>query len=739
MQMNTKVVIFMLAIASLVSQVSYAGSANSVVLSTGYSAEQSRLVRDHLLTHLLTSAPSESTWWLVNGTSPATICEPFVIPTLKVNNPEARKRALANTLTSILVWFGRQTQAVHHSNNGLIDLPRSLDFIATHKLPGPMTVYVLANPLYLPVNRDVPFSFEGGRYPARAHLYAGRDKTPFSLERRGNQLQDIVVNFNYLSESVFPDDGYRVAVESWWQSFIEGQRGALGLFDSSLKDFFATKTTPIRAKLGVNLQKPDTSEVVMLVARPPEVGQRSNAPATNTVSASFSNATPPEVTAMLERWNTEFDRLMRAQDFCALVERFEQARTEVPARYQPTNWCARSVEALLSCADTLSDRATRRAKYKRALALAHSCSCPTNVPSLKLSLMDLEDNAAQDRAITEYTSLLQAGDAVPMSDIVPILQNKLVLYRKAQQVAEAHELSQANVQERILGVQEQLDKLLVPAPLPLGSQAEVTRVSTEQAPYVFLDVSVTGPAGEPVRGLDRKDFRISFDGLSPKAVQVASVRNQPPLFYLVLCLDESQSMSGKPISATITAAKKMLAGLASNDRLSVQVLAFSDKVRVLIPWTTNKLHAASVIDGLKAKGGTALYDAAKVAVDALKVCDGERRLLIFSDGQDTASRLVAGPEALENQLREAEIESAAIGLHLSKSDQKLLRRLAGHYLDAGSPEQLQAAFKDASRLVREVYRFVITPNRSGGSAPQSFQVTVGGTNAVVAKGFDRLP
>src|SRR6185503_13510895 len=124
------------------------------------------------------------------------------------------------------------------------------------------------------------------------------------------------------------------------------------------------------------------------------------------------------------------------------------------------------------------------------------------------------------------------------------------------------------------------------------------RVCLEQS-CAFVDLFITTSAGEPVRGLQQKDFRPSCDGRLAKILHVTSVQNQPPLLHLVIVLDESMSMSGKPLNATKAAAKATLADLAGNDRLSVQVLAFSDKVRVLCDWTADKMRAASAIDGLK--------------------------------------------------------------------------------------------------------------------------------------------
>ncbi len=492
MQTKTIIASLLLATASVFNPTSPAATMNTVVLSRGYSAQQAASVRDRLVFHLLTSAPQESTWWLVEGDTPTTICGPFVIPTFKVDKPEARKRILGATLAEILAWFDHQAPPANQTNAGLIRLPQTLDFIASRRTPGPMDVYVTANPLFLAIDDDSAFSFVGGRYPSLGHLLASRQASPFSLQGRSNQLQGVVVHFNYLDKSVFAGNQHRVVIETWWQAFIEGQGGRLGLFDNSLKDFFGTKSVPSREKVPTTQQD---LTVAMLVALPPILSIPVPAsPPTNSV--------PADVAAALKSWNDELDRLAREKNFARLAERLEQARAGVSARYHPTNWCPRLVDALIAWADTLPERGVRRAKLQAALALASDCPCATTVPSLKLSLLDLEEKAEKDvtlaeqrRVLTEFTSLFQAAEAIPNGSNASSLQNKLALYEKAALVAKTHGLSAAEVGARIQEVQRQLDRLLVPAALPSGCQAEVTRVSLAQPPYVFTDLSVTSASG----------------------------------------------------------------------------------------------------------------------------------------------------------------------------------------------------------------------------------------------------
>lgn len=114
------------------------------------------------------------------------------------------------------------------------------------------------------------------------------------------------------------------------------------------------------------------------------------------------------------------------------------------------------------------------------------------------------------------------------------------------------------------------------------------------------------------------------------------------------------------------------------------------------------------------------------ATRSLAVRPGERRLVLFTDGRDTCSKSTATPARLAEQLRQAEIQSFAIGLRSQELDASTLSALANRYAEADVPHALGAAFTSARQhLAREMYRFILLP-RSTRSGPGAIQVTVGG-------------
>lgn len=113
--------------------------------------------------------------------------------------------------------------------------------------------------------------------------------------------------------------------------------------------------------------------------------------------------------------------------------------------------------------------------------------------------------------------------------------------------------------------------------------------------------------------------------------------------YLVI--DVSGSMNGEPMNAAKKGAAQFIREMQKDDEIAV--IAFSDQPRLLKPVAKVRDSGeamASTVEGLFADGGTALYDAAIMALDQIeknKQSNKDNRLygvVVLSDGKDTASK-----------------------------------------------------------------------------------------------------
>ncbi|HRH40015.1 MAG TPA: VWA domain-containing protein [Pyrinomonadaceae bacterium] len=138
-----------------------------------------------------------------------------------------------------------------------------------------------------------------------------------------------------------------------------------------------------------------------------------------------------------------------------------------------------------------------------------------------------------------------------------------------------------------------------------------------------------------VGGLEKKDFVVTEYG---KEREILSVEPVTAPFNLVLLLDVSGSVENY-VNFIRKAARNFLNTMRPNDKISIVI--FSEDVKQISVFTTNRNQLSESLDTFDAGGATAYYDAiAYTLVDTLKPFKGERTaLVVLSDGDDNRSFL----------------------------------------------------------------------------------------------------
>ncbi len=129
---------------------------------------------------------------------------------------------------------------------------------------------------------------------------------------------------------------------------------------------------------------------------------------------------------------------------------------------------------------------------------------------------------------------------------------------------------------------------------------------------------------------------------------------------LGIVLDTSGSMAGEKLRTARAAIERFLAQLLNPDD-EVFLYGFASEVRLLQDWTTNREAVSASLRGVRASGGTAMYDAVVGAVP--KAESGRHRkkaVVLMSDGDDTNSR--TGLAEVRTAVRETEVLVYAIGI-----------------------------------------------------------------------------
>ena len=169
-------------------------------------------------------------------------------------------------------------------------------------------------------------------------------------------------------------------------------------------------------------------------------------------------------------------------------------------------------------------------------------------------------------------------------------------------------------------------------------------VVTQQQPMfrsgteiVDLFVTVTDSDGRLVPSLTREDFEVyDNDRLQELVVFENSVR---PITVVVM-LDTSASMDLNR-RRLMAGAEQFLIRMLPDDK--ARVGAFSDKIEIEpVEFTDDRDELISWLPKLDFGNETRVYDAAGASLTALSNIPGRRVVLLFTDGDDSASEINAG-------------------------------------------------------------------------------------------------
>jgi VWFA-related protein len=187
---------------------------------------------------------------------------------------------------------------------------------------------------------------------------------------------------------------------------------------------------------------------------------------------------------------------------------------------------------------------------------------------------------------------------------------------------------------------------------------------------VRVPVSVLDRRGQPVLGLQGRDFRVIDEGRR-QAITYFSGERRP--LRLALALDVSGSMDDK-MGKVAAALRHFINLLEPADE--VLVITFSSGVYVDQGFTSDREVLERVFTRLDAAQGTALFDAAIAAIGHVAPGPAESKAVVLvTDGQDTASH--ATFEEVREVARRSEVPVFSLGLGDEGGLKGLLRQLGG--------------------------------------------------------------
>ncbi|HEY6963569.1 MAG TPA: type II secretion system F family protein [Gaiellaceae bacterium] len=246
------------------------------------------------------------------------------------------------------------------------------------------------------------------------------------------------------------------------------------------------------------------------------------------------------------------------------------------------------------------------------------------------------------------------------------------------------------------------------AALPVAATAGGVRIAgVDPSGFPRIDVTAVAPQGAPAP-------KLSEDGHPVAGYAAVNLAREKAI---VLALDRSESMSGRPLRLAVTAAQQFIAATGPHDH--VGVVAFGSDAIPLTRFSSSPSDARAALEGLSvdSHSGTALYDAIVLAAQRL-VGDERpgRAIVVVTDGKDVSSS--ASIDAAVRAAHAAHAAVYTIGIAGPSFTATALRRLAsetgGSYHEAAGARDLRRVYASlADELARTWQLSYVTSARPG--------------------------
>ncbi|MEQ1898155.1 MAG: VWA domain-containing protein [Vicinamibacterales bacterium] len=252
---------------------------------------------------------------------------------------------------------------------------------------------------------------------------------------------------------------------------------------------------------------------------------------------------------------------------------------------------------------------------------------------------------------------------------------------------------------------------VLPGAAVTAQEPTTFKAGTRVVPVV---ATVTDAERRLVPGLDQADFSILDNG---KPQDITLFQSEVTPFTVVVMLDTSASMTGS-LDLLNRATEQFLIRMLPADK--GQVGAFNDKIQFSGTFTNDRDDLIGALKDLQFGNPTRLYDAIWESMATLDGVKSRKVVLVFTDGDDTASRRGLGDTL--TRARESEIMVYAIGLEseyfngqrrVRSQPDRGLRKLAeetgGGYFELKKTDDLGPTFSRVAQELHSQYTLGFSP------------------------------
>jgi Ca-activated chloride channel family protein len=236
---------------------------------------------------------------------------------------------------------------------------------------------------------------------------------------------------------------------------------------------------------------------------------------------------------------------------------------------------------------------------------------------------------------------------------------------------------------------------------------------------VSVFATVTDGQQRLVPNLVIDDFEVlDNDKLQP----LVFFQNEVQPITVVVMLDTSGSMTSS-IGLLKAAAEQFVLRLLPEDK--GRVGAFADNIQLSSRFTNDRDELVSAVKDIDYGNGTRLWDAVATSLDELKGKAGRRVVLVFTDGDDTASRTRLGTVIDRGRSEEVMIYTIGLSSHYfdgqrmvnSKPDsglKKIADETGGGFFELKKTSDLAPTFTRVAQELHSQYVLGFTPMQLDG-------------------------
>jgi tight adherence protein B len=245
------------------------------------------------------------------------------------------------------------------------------------------------------------------------------------------------------------------------------------------------------------------------------------------------------------------------------------------------------------------------------------------------------------------------------------------------------------------------------------------RLVLAAAALVALTVPAAAGAGVRLNGVDFGAYpavRATVVTSVPSAAPPKLLENGRPVVGLqavnlgrsknvVLALDTSRSMAGKPLAEAAAAATAFVATKPSSDRIAL--VTFGQRASLQGPFSTSTIDSDNALRTLAvgANSGTALWDAVDLSARLLASQPGGRVVVLLTDGNDVGSRASESDALLSLHKAGVVVYPIAFGSHADSSGlERLASSTGGSFHTASTSATLSGIYSSIGRELRRTWR-----------------------------------